>query len=56
MAGSDDPEKIAQALRSGNLECDTAWGHVRIDTSGNGDLTYQLVYIGEGGKLTKVWP
>ena len=56
LAGTDDPDKVAQALRSGNLEWDSAWGHLRIGTNGTGDVTGTVVQIQEGGKLVKVWP
>ena len=38
MAGTDDPDKVAQALRSGNLEWDSAWGPLRIATNGIGEV------------------
>jgi branched-chain amino acid transport system substrate-binding protein len=56
LAGTDDPDKVAQALRSGNLEWDSAWGHLRIGTNGTGDVTGTVVQIQESGKLVKVWP
>jgi len=57
LAGSDDPLKVAQALRSGNLEWDSAWGPLRIPTDGRGVPTMMMVAeIQEGSKLVKVWP
>jgi len=57
LAGTDDPDKVAQALRSGNLEWDSAWGHLRIPPDGIGVPTMMMVaQIQEGGKLVKVWP
>jgi len=56
LAGTDDPSKVAEALRSGNLEWDSAWGHLRIGTNGTGDVKGTVVQVQEGGKLTKVWP
>jgi len=55
MAGTDDPVKVAQALRSGNLEWDSAWGRLRIAPDGNGEITAMVAQIQEGGKLVKVW-
>jgi len=56
LAGTDDPEKVAQALRSGNLELDSAWGPLHIDSSGRGHTTPMVAQIQEGSKLVKVWP
>jgi ABC-type branched-subunit amino acid transport system substrate-binding protein len=56
MAGTDDPVKVAQALRSGNLEWDSAWGPLRIGTDGIGQVTLMVAQVQEGGKLVKVWP
>jgi len=55
LAGTDDPVKVAQALRSGNLELDSAWGPLRIGTNGNGKISAMVVQIQEGGKQEKVW-
>jgi len=56
LAGTDDPVKVAEALRSGNLEWDSAWGPLRIGTDGIGKITPMVAQIQEGGKLVKVWP
>jgi ABC-type branched-subunit amino acid transport system substrate-binding protein len=56
LAGTDDPEKVAEALRSGNLEWDSAWGPMRIETNGIGDVKGTVAQVQEGGKLVKVWP
>jgi len=56
LAGTDDPGKVAQALRSGNLEWDSAWGPLRIGTDGIGKVTLMVAQVQEGGKLVKVWP
>ena len=56
MAGTDNPEKVAQALRSGNLEWDSAWGPLRIPADGRGQITAMVAQIQEGSKLVKVWP
>lgn len=56
MAGTDNPEKVAQALRSGNLEWDSAWGPLRIPADGRGLPTMMVAEIQEGNKLVKVWP
>ena len=55
LAGTDDPGEVAQALRSGNLEWDSAWGHLRIPPNGKGEVNYTVVQVQEGGKLAKVW-
>ena len=56
MAGTDDPGKVAQALRSGNLVWDSAWGALRIGTDGIGQVSMMVAKVQEGGKLVKVWP
>ena len=56
LAGSDDADKVAQALRSGNLEWDSAWGHLRIPPDGTGQVDIMVAQIQAGGKLVKVWP
>ena len=56
LAGTDDPGKVAQALRSGNLEWDSAWGHHRIPPNGKGEIKGMVAQVQEGGKLVKVWP
>jgi branched-chain amino acid transport system substrate-binding protein len=56
MAGTDNPDKIAQALRSGKLEWDSAFGPLLIDSNGEGIMQYGLAQIQEGGKLVQVWP
>jgi ABC-type branched-subunit amino acid transport system substrate-binding protein len=55
MAGTDNRDEVAQALRSGNLEWDSAWGPLRIDSTGNGWYHSQICQIQEGGKLVKVF-
>ena len=56
LAGTSDREKVAQAMRSGNLEWDSAWGHLRIPPDGKGMPTLMVAQVQEGGKLVKVWP
>jgi len=56
LAGTDDPVKVAEALRSGNLVWDSAWGPLRIGTNGIGDVKGVVTQVQEGGKLVKVWP
>ena len=56
LAGTDDPEKVAQALRSGNLEWDSAWGHLRIPPNGTGEVKTMVAQVQQGGTLVKVWP
>jgi len=56
LAGTDDPGKVAQALRSGNLEWDSAWGPLRIPTNGTGEINGMVAQVQDGGKLVKVWP
>ena len=55
LAGTTDRDKVAQAMRSGNLEWDSAWGHLRIPPDGKGAPTMWVCQIQEGGKLVKVW-
>ena len=45
LAGTDDPVKVAQALRSGNLEWDSAWGPLRISTEGIGQVTLMVTQV-----------
>ena len=56
LAGTDDPGKVAQALRSGNLEWDSAWGRLSIRPDGIGQISMMVAQVQEGGKLVKVWP
>jgi len=56
LAGTDDPGKVAEALRSGNLEWDSAWGRLRIGADGIGDVKGVVAQVQEGTKLVKVWP
>ena len=56
MAGTDDPVKVAEALRSGNLVWDSAWGRHRIPPNGKGEIKGMVAQVQEGGKLVKVWP
>jgi branched-chain amino acid transport system substrate-binding protein len=56
LAGTSDRDKVAQAMRSGNLEWDSAWGHLRIPPDGKGIASLMVAQIQEGGKLVKVWP
>jgi len=56
LAGSDDPGKVAQALRSGNLEWDSAWGPLHIASDGVGVISGMVAQVQDGGKLVKVWP
>jgi len=43
-------------MRSGNLEWDSAWGHLRIGTNGAGNVKGLVAEVQAGGKLAKVWP
>jgi branched-chain amino acid transport system substrate-binding protein len=56
LAGTDNPDKVAQALRSGNLEWDSPWGHLRMPPEGTGEVKTMVAQVQEGGKLLKVWP
>jgi branched-chain amino acid transport system substrate-binding protein len=56
LAGTDDPGKVAEALRSGNLEWDSAWGPLRIPPDGRGVPTMMVAQVQEGSTLVKVWP
>ena len=56
LAGTDDPGKVAEALRSGNLVWDSAWERHRIGTDGIGEITGMVAQVQEGGKLVKVGP
>ncbi len=56
LAGTDDADKVAQSLRSGNLEWDSAWGHLRIPINGTGEINMMVAQVQEGSKLVKVWP
>ena len=55
LAGTTDRDKVAQAMRSGNLEWDSAWGYLRIPTDGKGAPNLGVAQVQEGGKLVKVW-
>jgi len=56
LAGTSDREKVAQSMRSGNLEWDSAWGPLRIGPDGKGAPIFAVAQVQEGGKLVKVWP
>jgi branched-chain amino acid transport system substrate-binding protein len=56
LANSDDPAKIAVALRSGNLVWDSAYGPMHIPTNGEADMTQMVAQVQEGPKLVKVYP
>ena len=56
LAGTTDRDKVAQAMRSGNLEWDSAWGPLRIPPDGKGAPSLMVAQVQEGGKLVKVWP
>ena len=56
LAGTDNPIKVGEALRSGKVEWDSAWGHLRIDTDGMAIFNSIVTQVQEGGKLVKVWP
>ena len=53
LAGSDDPAKVAEALRSGKVEADTAFGHMRIQPDGSAGVKDHIVQI-KDGKLVLV--
>jgi ABC-type branched-subunit amino acid transport system substrate-binding protein len=48
VAGSDDPAKVAEALRSGKVEADTAFGHMHIQTDGSAGVKDHIVQITDG--------
>jgi len=56
LADTDDPIKVAEALRSGNLEWDSAYGPMRITTAGEAEFTAMVAQVQAGGKLVQVWP
>jgi ABC-type branched-subunit amino acid transport system substrate-binding protein len=56
LAGTDDADKVAQALRSGDLEWDSAWGPLHIPSDGTGQVNMMVAQVQEGSKLVKVWP
>ena len=56
LVGTDNSEQIAQVLRSGKLEWDSAWGHMVIPTSGIGQVDMMVAKILKGGKLVEVYP
>jgi len=45
LAGSDNPADIAKALRSGDLEADTAFGHVNIQPDGTANIRDSIAQI-----------
>ena len=55
LAGTDEPGKVAEALRSGNLEVDSAWGPLRMGADGKGKVPVMVAQVQEGGKLVEVW-
>jgi ABC-type branched-subunit amino acid transport system substrate-binding protein len=55
LAGTSDRDKVAQAMRSGNLEWDSAWGPLHIPPDGKGAPSLMVAQVQEGGKLVKVW-
>jgi branched-chain amino acid transport system substrate-binding protein len=55
LAGTDDPGKVAEAMRSGNLEWDSAWGPLRIDNEGKAKVSVMVAQVQDGGKLVPVW-
>ena len=56
LAGTDDRDKVAEAMRSGNLVWESAWGRLRIPTDGTAVVKGMVAQIQEGSKLVKVWP
>ncbi len=56
LAGTSDRDKVAQAMRSGTFEFDSAWGHMRITQDGYATFSMPVAQVQEGGKLVKVWP
>lgn len=56
MAGTDNHDKVAQALRSDNLQWDSAWESYYIDSGGKGHAILSVAQVQEGGKLVLVWP
>ena len=55
LAGTDDHDKVAQALRSGSLEWDSALGPLRIGSDGIGYAASMVAHVQAGGKLVNVW-
>ena len=45
LAGTDDPEAIAQAARSGNLEFDTPSGRAHFGPDGHSGLGHSFIQI-----------
>ena len=54
LAGTDDPQAVAQASRSGKLQWDSPMGPMTIAANGENNLTGQIVQIGSGGQFTVV--
>jgi len=48
LAGSDDPQDIAQAMRSGHLEWESPVGLYRIGADGEHNITGHIVVVTEG--------
>ncbi|MFA4835005.1 MAG: ABC transporter substrate-binding protein [Dehalococcoidia bacterium] len=49
LAGSDNPEDVAKALRSGNLKWEGPVGPFTIDTNGENNMTGVIVELRDGG-------
>ena len=56
LAGTTDHDKVAKAMRSGNLEWDSVWGPLHVSPEGEGNFQPKVAQIQEGSKLVKVWP
>jgi ABC-type branched-subunit amino acid transport system substrate-binding protein len=54
LAGSDDPQAIAKAARSGQLKWDSPAGLLTVGTDGETNLTGHIVQVGTGGTFTAV--
>ncbi|MFA4835011.1 MAG: ABC transporter substrate-binding protein [Dehalococcoidia bacterium] len=54
LAGTDDPAAVAEVLRSGKLEFDSAWGHIKVDTNGETNAVGLFWQIQKGGGLVEV--
>lgn len=56
FAGTDDPQKIAEALHSGKFEFDSPAGHFQTSTSGENSLTGVIAQVAKGGGLVRIRP
>ncbi|MFA4836624.1 MAG: ABC transporter substrate-binding protein [Dehalococcoidia bacterium] len=54
LAGTDDPQAVARAARSGHLQWESPAGPITVSPDGEPGLSGSMVQVGEGGKLTVV--